>query len=696
MNSALPSKVTAQHLKRNAYLYVRQSTLRQVLEHTESTQRQYALQERAVALGWPIEHVIVIDSDQGQSGASAADREGFQRLVTEVGLGRAGIVLGLEVSRLARNSADWHRLLEICALADTLILDEDGLYDPSHFNDRLLLGLKGTMSEAELHVLRARLRGGIQNKARRGELKAPVPVGLAYDLQDRVVLDADRQVQQSLRCFFQTYERTGSAVATVKFFRQQGLLFPRRLQRGLRKGELLWAPLVHSRALQILHNPRYAGAFVHGRTRTYPGANGHARIRKLPQDQWHTVLLDAHPGYITWEQYQSNQQRLRDYAQAHGLDRRQGPPGEGPALLQGLVLCGHCGQRMTVRYHTRQGRAQPDYLCQREGIEQAVPKCLCIPGGGIDEAVGALLVEMMTPLTLEVAWAVQQELQGRLDEADQLRRQHVARARYEADLARQRYLQVDPNHRHVADALEADWNEKLRALTAAQEEYERLRQADQTVWTAQSKAEVLALADFPKLWRDPQTPDRERKRMVRLLVEDVTLTRDAQITAHVRFKGGATRTLEIARPLCAWEARQTAPAVVAEIDRLLDEHTEDHIATVLNERGWRSGTGGRFTPRLVWQLRHRYRLKSRYARLRAAGMQTLTEIAAQLGVSVPTVKEWRRQGLLRGHRYNAKNECLYEPLAEDRPIKSQGKKLSERRRFPEVPSHPTNEVHDEA
>src|SRR5271166_6436603 len=255
------SKITPGHLKKTAYLYIRQSTLRQVFENTESTQRQYALRQRAIVLGWPAEHIEIIDCDQGQSGASTAEREGFQKLVTEVGLGKAGIVMGLEVSRLARNNSDWHRLLEICALTGTLILDEDGLYDPSQFNDRLLLGLKGTISEAELYVLRARLRGGILSKAQRGELKTPVPVGLVHDPQDRVVLDPDRQVQDALRALFATYERTGSACATVKYFREQGLFFPRRLRHGVRKGQLVWATLVHSRVLQVLHNPRYASAF---------------------------------------------------------------------------------------------------------------------------------------------------------------------------------------------------------------------------------------------------------------------------------------------------------------------------------------------------------------------------------------------------------------------------------------------------
>jgi len=267
-------KVTTGHLKRNAYLYVRQSTIRQVFENTESTKRQYALRQQAIALGWPVESIIVIDSDLGQSGASAVDREGFQRLVAEVGLGKAGIVLGLEVSRLARNNTDWHRLLEICALTDTLILDEDGIYDPSHFNDRLLLGLKGTMSEAELHVLKARLQGGILNKAKRGELQSSLPVGFVYSAENRPILDPDKQVQESLRAFFDTFVRTGSATATVKAFRRQGLLFPRRLKKGPHKGDLLWAELTHSRSLQVLHNPRYAGAFIYGRTRVRKNAAG--------------------------------------------------------------------------------------------------------------------------------------------------------------------------------------------------------------------------------------------------------------------------------------------------------------------------------------------------------------------------------------------------------------------------------------
>ena len=524
MNMPAHQKVTASHLRRDAYLYVRQSTLRQVFENTESTKRQYALRERAVALGWPLERVVVIDTDLGQSAASAADREGFQKLVAAVGMGQVGIVLCLEVSRLARSSTDWHRLLEICALTQTLILDEDGIYDPSHFNDRLLLGLKGTMSEAELHVLRARLEGGIRSKASRGELKARLPVGLVYGPDNRVLLDPDQQVQQAIRLFFQTFRRTGSASTTVRVFREQGWRFPRQPQSGPRTSEILWGSLGHWRALQLLKNPRYAGAFFFGRRQSRKSVNGQRHSWALAPDQWQALIRDAHPGYISWAEYEENLRVLRENAQAQGADRRKSPPREGPALLQGLAICGVCGERMSVRYHVRGGRMVPDYLCQRQHVAHAERVCQCLHGAGIDKAIGELLIEAVAPMALEVALAVQQELGARAEEADRLRRQQVERARYEADLAQRRYMRVDPNNRLVADALEADWNQRLRALTEAQEESERQHQSDGLVLDEQQRSEILALAtDFPRLWRDANTPDRERKRMVRLMLEDVTL-----------------------------------------------------------------------------------------------------------------------------------------------------------------------------
>ena len=556
-----------------------------------------------------------------------------------------------------------------------MILDEDGLYDPAHFNDRLLLGMKGTLSEAELHVLRARLQGGIRQKARRGALKLPLPVGLVYNADERVILDPDQQVQKAIELVFETFARTGSASATVKWFRSHRLHFPRRLRYGLRKGELIWGELEHNRVLQVLHNPRYAGAFVFGRLRTRRDLDGRSHIHRLPPDQWQVTLPDHHPGYITWETFEANQRTLLDNAKARGPERRS-PPREGPALLQGLALCGRCGRRMTVRYTQVGGQLTPHYLCQRRGIETAQPVCQHIPGAGIDQAVGRLLLETLSPVQIDVTLAVQHEVQARLAEADALRWQQVERARYEADLAQRYFLKVDPDHRLVAATLEATWNEKLRALQEAQQDYERQRQHDGQRLEESTQQAIRALAtDFPKLWQDPRTSHRDRKRLVRLLLEDVTLLKAKQLTVQVRFKGGATHTMTIPRQLSAWQMRQTSQGVIDAIDALLNEMTDHRIAQHLNAQGLQSGTGQAFTARIVSRLRRTYDLKSRYDRLRQAGMLTPQETATQLDISLTTLQIWRRAGRLRAHAYNDKGECLYEPLGENPPVKQQGKRL---------------------
>ncbi len=664
MNAEQQQKITAAHLARRAYLYVRQSTLRQVFENTESTKRQYALRERAIALGWPLDQIVVIDSDQGQSGADS-DRAGFQRLVAAVGVGEVGLVIGLEVSRLARNSADWHRLLEICALSDTLILDEDGLYDPAHFNDRLLLGLKGTMSEAELHVLRARLIGGQRAKAARGELEMRLPVGLVEDGTGQVVLDPDQQVQAAVRSFFATFARTGSATATVRAFREQGLLFPRRLATGAHKDELVWGPLRHNRTLRALKNPRYAGAFTYGRTRQRHLGGGHVRVVRLPREQWHTLIQDVHPGYISWAEYEANLERLHQNAQANGAERRKSPPREGPALLQGLAICGRCGERMSVRYHCVRGERWPEYLCQREAVENAQPLCQRIVGRDLDRAIGELVVETVTPLALEATLTIQEELRTRAEEADRLRHQQVERARYESEIAQRRYLRVDPDNRLVATSLEAEWNGKLRALAAAQDEYERQRAADLLALGESTRAEILALAtDVPRLWRDPATSARDRKRMLRLLLEDVTLTRTDQVAAQVRFRGGATRTLALPLPRSAAELRKVDPAVVAAVDQLLDDHTDARIIEILAARGMRPGVAERFSPTILSELRHSYGLADRFTRLRRRGLLTLSEMAVALGIHPATVKSRRSKGLLASELCNDKGQRLYVPPGE--------------------------------
>jgi DNA invertase Pin-like site-specific DNA recombinase len=693
-------KINAGHLKRNAYLYIRQSTPRQVLENTESTKRQYALRQRAAALGWSPEQIIVIDCDLGQSAAlSAADREGFQRLVPEVGMGRAGIVLGLEVSRLARNSIDWHRLLEICALTDTVILDEDGIYDPSQFNDRLLLGLKGAMSEAELHVIKSRMRGGVLNKASRGELAIALPIGLVYDANGAVILDPDRQVQQSIHLLFATFRRMGSACATVRSFREQSLLFPRRPRGGPGKGQLLWVPLTHSHVIQILRNPRYAGAFAYGRTRLRRKIDGPGRSTAVrqPREQWHTLLLQAHPGYVEWEEYEENLRRLRENAQAYGSVRGDGPPREGPALLQGLALCGICGSRMGVRYHVRGQSLVPVYICQQQSVARAEPPCQRILGISIDAAIGQLLMEAVTPLALEVAATVQQEIQSRAQEADRLRQTQVERARYEAELAQRRYMQVDPSNRLVADALEADWNKKLRNLDSAQQEYVRQKEADGRLLNEEQQKRILALAtDFPQLWRNPNTPDRERKRMVRLMVEDVTLIKRREVTAHVRFKGGRCTTITLPLPAKAWEKYRTCPEVVTEIDRLLDDHAPPEIADLFNQRGLRPGRTDRFTGTIINRIQRDYGLRNRYDRLRATGLLTKEEMAKLLGVTPQTVYRRWKFGLLHRYQYNEKGDCLYGQPGPDPPVKKRGVEFGNRTSTDGLDRHSANEVQCEA
>jgi DNA invertase Pin-like site-specific DNA recombinase len=670
------SKVTAAHLSRTALLYVRQSSLKQVIRNTESAVRQYDLRGKAIALGWAAGQVTVIDIDQGQSGASAADREGFQHLVAEVSLGRAGIVLGLECSRLARNSADWHQLLGLCGMTGTLICDEDGLYDPRNFNDRLLLGLKGALSEAELHLIRARLRGGILPRARRGELVMPPPVGLIYDAAGHVILDPDTAIQGALRHLFATFEAAGSATAVVKAFRAAGLTFPWRHLKGPRKGETDWQPLRHSTVLHVLHNPRYAGAFTYGRHREQPRPGGKRASITVPRDQWISFIPGAHPGYITLDQWEANTARLAANAAAHGRDRAAGPPREGPALLQGIIICGRCGGRMTIRYHARGGKDLPTYLCQRDGISNARPICTAIPGHTPGERIGQLLTGTLTPLAVEAALQVSAELQQRAAEAGALRAAHVERARYHADLARRRYLTADPANRLVAGTLEADWNTALRALNDAQAAYDKAREQHHGQLTAAQKDRIAQLVtDLPGIRNDPATPARERKRIARLLLTDVTVTRTSDtITAHARLAGGQHRALTLPVPEPARKIRQAKPATITEIDRLLDHHTTAEIAAILQSRGLANGEGRPYNPTMVQRVIRTYHLPSRRQRLLDAGLIPLDQIAELLGVSPGTVKIWYHAGIVSGQRYNDKGQVLYNPPGPNPPARHQGRR----------------------
>jgi len=582
--------------------------------------------------------------------------------------------MGLEVSRLARNSADWHRLIEICALTDTLILDEDGIYNPGDFNDRLLLGLKGTMSEAEIHFMRARLRGGILSKARRGELRTILPVGFVYDADGRIVLDPDQQVQAAIRLLFETFLRTGTATATAKYFRDQKLLFPRAPYGPNARARVAWGPLCVRRVLCVLRNPRYAGAYFYGRYRCRKMPEGKAARVLLPPDQWNTLIRDAHAGYISWEQQQSIQEQLRRTAQAFGADRHKSPPREGQALLQGRVICGLCGNRMSVRYRSYSRRIVTEYRCAPAHL-QGDPPCQVVIGTSVDAAVAELLLEAITPMAVQVAVAVQQEIEARLQEADQLRRQQVERARYEAESARQRYMLVDPLNRLVARSLETNWNEKLRALAEAEDSYDRERLADQQLLGESRRQELFSLVkDFPAVWNDPATPHRERKRMLGLLVEDVTLVKDAEIHVQVRFRGGTTTTLKLPLPRNAWQLLKTPDEVLAQIDALLEHHTETETVAILNQGGLRTGAGKPFTMTSLHWVQYARGAKSHKQHLQAAGLLTAKEMASKLGTSEKVVRTWRRKGILQACRCSDGHEWLYYPPdGEINMVKTAGK-----------------------
>jgi DNA invertase Pin-like site-specific DNA recombinase len=654
-------KIRLDHLERPAFVYVRQSTLFQVRENTASTARQYDLVQRAHELGWSKASITVIDQDQGLSGSSAVGRDGFQFLIAQVGLGQAGAVLSLEASRLARSCSDWYRLLEICALTDTLVIDEDGVYDPSQYADRLLLGILGTMSEAELHWLRNRLLGGKLARAEQGELRMRPPAGLIFDATRRLVLDPDEEVQQAVRLLFALFEQTGSARAVVKHFAKYRLLFPDRLWGQAHDGELLWKPLRHGRVLDVLHNPRYAGVYVYGRTQTRTRTLPHepprvkGRTRRVAAADWPIVRHNAHPGYLSWEQFLRNQQRLDDNCTHRGNDRR-GAVREGHALLQGLVLCGQCGRRMGVRY-TRHGTT-PSYECNQAHKQQGGRTCQSVRGDGVDAAVSRLFLEAIQPAQLEVSLATLDQIE---DQARQVERQgqlRLERARYEADLARRRFLVVDPENRLVARNLERDWNEKLAVVEQLQREQAVSPGGVAVRLSPEERQRILDLAeDLPALWHAPTTTPAERKQLLRLLVKDVTLTKEATtIRVALRWQTEVCTAVEVPRPPRSCDARRTPAAVVERLRVLAADHTDDQIADCLNGEGWKSGRGGAFTASKVQWIRYAHQIRSGCPRGPAAckqaergdGRCSAQAAAKALNVDVSTIAAWCRSGRLDG------------------------------------------------
>jgi DNA invertase Pin-like site-specific DNA recombinase len=592
------SKIADRHLSRQACIYVRQSTLAQVRSNQESTDRQYNLLNKAQSLGWKTEQIRVLDRDLGQSGAAATKRTDFKALVGDVAMGQIGAIFALEASRLARSNQDWHRLLELCAITGTLVIDEDGCYDPAEFNDSLVLGMKGTFAQAELHIIRARLHGGKLNKASRGELRFPLPVGFVFE-GDKIVLDPDREVQGAVRMIFDLFECQGTAYGAVRRFQELGLRFPRRAYGGAWDGKLVWGRLTHSRVLGILANPSYAGAYVFGRYQSSkqvgPSGDITTRSRPVPQEAWRVVIHDHHEGYIDWNRFTSNRHRLG--ANRTNDESLSGPAREGLCLLQGIFLCGDCGRRLTVRYKGN-GGLYSMYQCLWKHREGMAP-CACVTVSSIplDKAVTDRLVSAITPMTIELALAALTNLEQRDCEIGAQWRMRIERARYEVDLAERRYEAVDPDNRLIAATLEKRWNEATQRLHDLEAELAAFERQVMRAVTAEQKRQILQLGgDFPRLWAASTTAPRDRKRIVRLLVRDITVTKGPEprvVRLHIRWQGGATETLLVQLPQKRADATRYPSPFVERIRELAVNHHDDEIATLLRSEGYKSTIPGK-------------------------------------------------------------------------------------------------------
>jgi DNA invertase Pin-like site-specific DNA recombinase len=513
-------KITDLHRNKPAYAYLPQSTPGQVRHHQESTERQYALRTKAVELGWSESLIRTLDQDLGKTGTEMTAREDFKTLVADVSMGQVGAVFALEVSRLARSNLDWHRLLELCALTSTLVIDENGCYDPSDFNDGLLLGLKGTMAQAELHFLHARLQGGKLNKAKKGELRFPLPVGFCYDEQSCIVLDPDEEVRGAVGLVFRLFHETGTAFAVMQRFAESDLPFPKRSYGGAWDGKIIWGRLTHSRVLTMLKNPSYAGMYVFGRYQyrreISPEGGIHKRIHAVGMADWRVSLKEHHEGYITLDEFFKNQERLEKNRTNGEETVLAGPAREGLALLQGLLLCGSCGRALTVRY-LGNGGIYPCYQCnwlRRDGLSSK--DCMSFRCDLLDSAISEEVLKALRPAELELALAALQELESRDQSILHQWQMRLQRAEYETSLAERRYLQVDPSQRLVASTLERRWNEALLQLEDLKKQAAEFQRQEARVATREQKAKVLALArDLPLVWHAPTTQSKDRKRMFR-------------------------------------------------------------------------------------------------------------------------------------------------------------------------------------
>ena len=652
-------KVQEHHRSKPAYIYLRQSTPGQVLHHRESTERQYALREKARELGWSESLIRTLDQDLGKTGTEMTRREDFKTLVADVSMGQVGAVFALEVSRLARSNLDWQRLLELCALTSTLVIDEDGCYDPADFNDGLLLGLKGVMASAEIHFLRARLQGGKLHKAQKGELRFPLPVGFCYDAESRIIQDPDEEVRGAVSLVFRLFRETGSAFAVMQRFAAGALRFPKRAYGGAWDGKLIWGRLTHGRVLGLLKNPSYAGQYVFGRFQyrreISPEGQVHPRKHAVVMPDWCVSLQDHHPGYIRWEEFLHNQERL-EKNQTNGEETvLAGPAREGLALLQGLLLCGHCGRRLTVRY-TGNGGIYPRYQCnwlRRESLGTS-KECLNIRCDLLDAAVSEEVLKALQPAELELALAALAELEWRDQALGRQWQMRIERAEYEAALAERRYLEVDPSQRLVASTLERRWNNALLQLEDLKKQAAELQRQEARVATPEQKAKVLALAqDLPRVWHAPTTQAKDRKRMLRLLLKDITVEKLSplqQLQVHIRWQGGASTSLSVPLPPKIAD-RVRYPAVLVDRVRQLALRLPDaEIAAQLQREGHVSAKGQAYTAKIVQWIRGCYQIPR--AVLKRPEELSVDQVAKEFGVSPSVVYYWIERHLIQARRIN--------------------------------------------
>ena len=652
----MTAKASSQQLQKTAYIYVRQSTMGQVRHHRESTERQYALKEKAMNLGWTENFVQVLDGDLGRSGASMVDRTDFKTIVTDVSLGKVGAVFALEASRLARSNADWHRLIEICGITGTLIIDEDGCYDPSDFNDGLLLGLKGTMAQAELHFIRARLQGGKLNKAQKGELRFPLPVGYVFDEAERIVKDPDDQVRGAITMVFSAFRQTGSAYGVVQHFATKNLLFPKRSYGGAWDGKLHWGRLTDSRVLAILKNPSYAGVYAFGRYRCVKeileDGEVRSRIARMPRDQWLVEIRDHHEGYLTFEQQLKNLDLIEKNRTNPKEAVLSGPAREGLALLQGLLICGCCGRRLTPRYRGN-GGIYPIYDCnwrRREGLCKT--SCMSVQCGYLDRAVETRLLEIVNKEQIDLALEAFEILQQRDQQISGQWKLRIQRAEYEVQLAQKQYDQVDPENRLVASTLERRWNDSLIELEKVKQQIAELSH-EQSLIASFERDQVLALArDLPRLWHAPETSSKDKKRILQLLIDDITVEKPERYVAllHVRWQGGICEDLKVELPRPSGERWRHSESLVKKVRKLAEENSDAEIAAQLNAEGLISAKGNPFTRSSVSWIRHKHKIPP--AEKKKADELTVKEVAKRFDVSPNVVYYWIERKIITARRLN--------------------------------------------